>query len=210
MVSRRIVLLAGLLCWLGGWALYIAAASYMPTTGTPSPRCTQLLKYEWLAPAWICIVSGSIFFMMPRRTDFLSEDDRDRYDRGLDRLVFLMALIYFIAAAPAFALILNSCILEYTIYVPVNTQPDRAAVPNPVFDKPSAAPAKPGLGLGERGLFKPSPSPKPVKQRVVVEPQFARGGMLIGQLLLSLLGVMVFYEWATYVPPEPKGTGPFI
>ncbi len=201
MVSRRIVLLAGLLCWLGGWALYIAAASYTPATGTPSPRCTQLLKYEWLAPAWICIVSGSIFFMMPRRTDFLSEDDRDRYDRGLDRLVFLMALIYFIAAAPAFALILNSCILEYTIYVPVNTQPDNLhqpnPIPNPVFED-------------KRGLFKPSPSPKPVKQKVIVEPQFARGGMLIGQLLLSLLGVMVFYEWATYVPPEPKGTGPFI
>lgn len=208
MVSRRIVLLAGLLCWLGGWALYIAAASYTPTTGTPSPRCTQLLKYEWLAPAWICIVSGSIFFMMPRRTDFLSEDDRDRYDRGLDRLVFLMALIYFIAAAPAFALILNSCILEYTIYVPVNTQPDRA-VPNPILGGPSPS-AAPANFNPERGLFKPSPSPKPVKQKVIVEPQFVRGGMLIGQLLLSLLGVMVFYEWATYVPPEPKNTGPFI
>jgi hypothetical protein len=186
MASRRIVLLAALMAWLGGWALYIAAVSYAPPSGggaaTKNPRCTKLMGYEWLAPAWICLVSGAFFFLIPQRGAFLGEDEQERYDRGLDRLVFVLALVYFIAAAPAFALILNSCMMEYTIYVPVNTQPPDAAKPN----------------LDGRGS-----NVKPIKQRVVVAPRFVQGGLLMGQLVLTLIGMMVFYEWATYTPRAP-------
>jgi hypothetical protein len=189
---HRFVLFTGIALLLAGWALYIVAAVVVVQNdeGQSNPKCQQLLAYEWLGPAFVCVVSFALLYMAPSRRAYLGEDDV--YEQGVNRLMGVMMFVAFIGCAPALALIITQCMQPYSMMVKVGGGGGEVrfeSAPTPVAESvPNPEP---------RGLFKPSPSPAPIKQRITVYPDFLRGGLLLGQLGLTVLGQIILFDYFT-------------